>query len=196
MMRVVRLVIGSMFNALPGWMVLVSGMALTAMALLMPAWREHQVLRWQHDVLSEEARQLDERVNAYQRFHDALASDDLAAVGRMAYYALHLRPEGTESAASLGRPDGGATAYVSRFRGSASSPAPDRNTTIEDALDAAVSPHDAAGRRPVPVNSRLARLTGGGSRLVMLAAGMIGVWAGLMMSGGPPRTQDDARSGA
>src|SRR5688572_27063739 len=80
---------------LPGYLLIFSGMALLAMALMVPAWMESRELAWQVSLMELQAKRLADQENSYREFNTALAEDDPVLLERLAFYHLRLKPAGS-----------------------------------------------------------------------------------------------------
>jgi hypothetical protein len=163
---------------LPGWMFMVSGMVLVAAALLAPAWREGQRMKWQLDLMSLQADALVKQGESYHQFHEALASDDPVLLERLAYLHLRLKPAGTETLDTQA-----AAQWLMDAR--------ENNRTGAFSIEAMLhQPLPRAGVDypvPDPPQSRLVRLTTGTYRLAILLVGGLCLAVGLM----PPTIPED-----
>lgn len=179
--------------ALPGWLLLIGGLALLAMAVLTPAWLEHERLAWERDVLAAQTEHLSEQAERYAELHTALAEEDPVLLERLAFVELGLKPVDktpllpeqhgqrhrfAADRSSRTRPGGIALMAVDAGTGRESQ-------THEPAMEReAVRPVNEWPIRPLPrigrelpayeePNTRLTRLTTGDSRFGLIAAGLL-----------------------
>lgn len=157
---------------LPGWMLMLCGLAIVGAALLIPPWLEVRQLAWQKQVMELQATQLETQAHTYERFREALASDDPVLLERLAFVHLRVKPVGVEPLAVPVLRGGGAGIL-------------EPSASIDAWLHTPL-PREGVDYRPYqPIQSRLVRLTTGLSRLVLLGAGLCFVAAGLMATPWP-----------
>lgn len=187
-----------MFEALPGWLYLLAGLTLLAMALLTPTWQANCELTWQRDLMRLQAQRLERQARNYQQFHAALVAEDPILLERLVFIHLHQQPQGKqplEEAGPLTVAGPAAQAQASLWQDLALSSGLGELSAAVDAWLAEPLPVVGVDiAPPKPVNSRLTRLTQGPSRLVMLVAALACLAAGVWSGGGEPG--DIARSRA
>jgi hypothetical protein len=174
---------------LPGWMLLISGLAMIAAAVLTPAWTAVRDLHWQEQIMQVQADRLADQTQAYLSFHDALVHDDPVLLERLAFHYLSYKPVGVrpltgtppaDLAGSVAhanyveRP--GAAATVGTGPGVLTVAQGDR---IDDWLRVALPQVGVDYPVQRPVRSRLVRITRGWSGLALIAAGALLVMVGL-----------------
>ena len=81
-------------SRVPGWLFLLSGMALIGLTVLVKPWMQCNQLRRQHDLMQVQAQNLGHQQEAYQRFYSMLQSRDPVLLQRLAYHYLNLKPVG------------------------------------------------------------------------------------------------------
>lgn len=182
--------LGERFLAiLPGWMFLLSGLALLAMAILTPEWLAYRHLDWQRDLMREQAERFEAQAQHYADFHEALAADDPVLLERLAFTQLRLTPVGKQplQAPTTDPVASGRTVFTQHRPGGAPQPEPPPLLASESAaVDAWLTePLPQVGvdvAPPRPINSRLTRLATGPHRTALIAAGLAclaaGVWSG------------------
>jgi hypothetical protein len=77
-------------DAMPGWMFLLSGLALFAVVVLTPPWLAHQQQAWRLQVMQAQADALSRQTERYEAFANALAEDDAVVLERLAMTHLRL----------------------------------------------------------------------------------------------------------
>ena len=148
----------------PGWLMVLAGIAIVGMAVLVPAYMELRRAAWELSVVRAQADALAEQVGRYETFYAALLDGDPAVLERLALTQMRIAP-------------------TSR------SPVP-----IDDprapSIDAAPGDIDRWLRVDVPevgkdvpayveAESRLTRMTRGPMRIAMLIGGVAVIGAGL-----------------
>lgn len=152
---------------MPGWLLVLCGLAIVGAAVLIPAWLEVRQLTWQHDVMALQAGQLETQAQGYERFREALASDDPVLLERLAYVHLRLKPAGVTPLFATSSRRGQEASIL------------DPSASIDAWLHTPL-PQEGVDYRPYqPIQSRMVRLTTGLSRLVVLGAGLCFIAAGL-----------------
>lgn len=181
--------------ALPGWVLLVCGVAVAGAAVLVPSWLEVRQLRWQQEVMEMQARQLQQQASGYERFREALAADDPVLLERLAFVHLRVKPAGVSPLVVPVSQRGGPGVGVLR-RGADHGAMPeltllDPSASIDAWLHTPMPREGVDYQAYQPIQSRLVRLTTGISRLVLLVAGLCFVAAGLWAT--PVGDQRDVR---
>lgn len=176
--------LGRAIDALPGTVMVLGGLALIAMAMLVPAWRELDRLDAQRAFIAQQAEALTQQQARYEGFHAALVAEDPVLIERLAYTQLRREPIDRSTVS-----DAGVSEALSPYASVLNELPPgdiDRWLRVEppspgesEVWDA--SPAALAGQS----DSRLIRLAGGTTRFVLLAAGAICLVAGLWW--GPSR---------
>jgi len=148
---------------LPGWMFLASGIALMGMAVLTQPWLDCRQLQWQHDIMQLQASQLAKQKQAYGQFHQALKSQNLVLLERLAYHQMRLKPAGSRTLTpiKLGQ-----------------------NQTIEGWLHTPLPRVGIDYPALDPARSKLVRISTGSTRLPLMAVGILSVTAALLWAGG------------
>lgn len=82
--------------SLPGWLLLLGGITLMAMALLTPAWLALRDLQWQQDVMEAQVHRLLQQQQRYAAFLAALESEDPVLLEHLAYTQLRMVPTGKD----------------------------------------------------------------------------------------------------
>ncbi|MEM8783262.1 MAG: hypothetical protein AAGE65_10475 [Planctomycetota bacterium] len=171
--------LGRAIDALPGMVMVLGGLALIAMATLVPAWRELDRLDAQRAFIAQQAEALIDQQQRYEDFHTALAAEDPVLLERLAYTQLRREPIDRKTVESGGvsealspsaavldeLPPGDIDRWLR-----VEPPSPGESEAWPDA-----SPAATAGAS----SSRMVRLAGGTMRFVLLAAGAMCVVAGL-----------------
>ncbi len=154
---------------LAGWLLLLGGLAMLAMASLTPLWLEHRDLSWQQSVMREQTDRLLEQKQRYVDFHDALKRGEPVLLTRLAYQQFRLKPAGAQML--IDRP------LAANRLGLASDVA-----SVEAWLHVPTLQVGSDVLPPPPVQSHLVRLTTGLGRVVMLAVGIGCVAMGVMLN--------------
>lgn len=176
---------------LPGWMLLLGGVAMVAMITLVPPWLECRRLDWQAQVMALQTQQLTGQQIAYEQFLTALREDDPVVVERMAYYHLRLKPVGTSTLDELQQMQTTQAAVYNQLAGhsygmvNGAAVLPLNKVwstlpTIEDLLAKPLyrpSQYCPAGVVP---DSRMVRLVSGPARHLMLGFGVLCLFFGLL----------------
>ena len=118
---------------LGGWLPLGGGLALIALAMLLPAWGDLHETRRQLDQLSVTLADQTERLHRYQQLIVSVRNDDPMILQRLAWNELRLKPVGAEV---LGEPplDGRMAAVHERWVGGPTAialPAPEGDSKLE-----------------------------------------------------------------
>lgn len=195
---------------LPGWMFLISGMAIVGLALLVPTWMEWRELKWRLDLMRLQTQRIVEQHDRFKQFNEALASDDPILLERLAFYHLSLKREGL-TPLQVGTVAAPAKPLISRTSNPAPDARPGRRTpttrgdqpdiipalanrtiapptpAIEDLLERQLPVPGVDYPAYTPVQSRLVRITTGQLRLPLIAAGLLAILAGLYMPTPAPR---------
>lgn len=189
------------FAQLPGWMFLLSGMALLSIAAITPSWLECRELAWKRDVMRLQAQRLDEQTQAYEQFHQALASDDPVLLERLAYFQLRLKPAGTQTLFESPLPGNVSRGpmLVSQRRGDRFSPMATATSSVATQdLQQTMAAVEIWLHRPVPrvgvdyapyqpLRSRLVDLSTGRTKIWVLVAGLILIVMALLPGSLPKR---------
>ena len=175
-----------LLRALPGWLCLLGGLALIALAVLTPAWVSSRSLAQQHQVMAAKARRAEARVERREQFLAALDRGEPLLLERLAYLELRLRP---------------ADKRPLLMRGRASQPEPLLSPVMAKPREATAQlvPAGRFAHRPPPTRlakqsavpeTRLTRLTTGHSRWWLLAAGVLCAVGGLLAGNGRAEAED------
>lgn len=188
--------------ALPGWLLLVGGLALVALGVLTPQWLENERLAWRQTVLTAQTAHLTAQAERYTELHQALAEEDPVLLERVAFVELGLKPVGktpllpapaepprqapglyhfaSAGAAGADRadrtPPHAGTSEGASDRLAVANLIAEQRRAMRPVTDWPIQPLPRAGRDlPVyePPNTRLTRLTQGQSRLGLIAAGLL-----------------------
>jgi hypothetical protein len=152
--------------AMPGWLLTICGLVIVGSAVLIPPWLEVRQLAWQKDVMTLQAQQLAAQSENYQRFREAIASDDPVLLERLAYVHLRVKPAGVSPLVTASERHGDVSIL-------------DPSASIDAWLHTPL-PQEGVDYRPYqPIQSRLVRLTTGLSRIVLLGAGLCFMAAGI-----------------
>lgn len=151
------------FHFDPGWLFILSGLALCAAGILLPAQADVKALQRQLEQLRDEESRALARLKAHADFLDQVDRADPALIKRLAAAQLNLVPEGD-------RPVLRAT----------SNTAP-----VTNWVDSTVS-FDIRPPKPQPV-STLSRWATGPQRLWMFGGGILAVFIGVLLSPAPVR---------
>ncbi|MCC7204247.1 MAG: hypothetical protein IT441_04155 [Phycisphaeraceae bacterium] len=81
-------------NGLPGWIFLLGGTLLIGGIVLIRPLMVLQRLSWEAELLSVQAKQIEDQRTAYAQFAKALDERDPVLLERLAYVYLHLQPRG------------------------------------------------------------------------------------------------------
>ncbi len=144
---------------LPGWMLLISGLAIVAATVLTPTWMSLREVDWQRQVMREQIERLERQRERYAQFHAALVDDDPVLLERLAYTQLRYQPVEAMLMAEADALDASIAAYLAE--------------PAQGVLPA----------RPPTIDTRLVRLTTGPTRAPLLAAGLLCLVGGLWMGG-------------
>ena len=170
----------TLLTALSGWLPLVAGMTLVGMTVITPEWLGWRELRWQRDMLALQAKGLSEQRAGYAGFYDAVMADDPVLLERLAFTQLHIKPADKRLLDGVGNVWAGDKAVAvggGLTEGTAWTDQGPGEIESWLAVPLPVVGRDIATLQPM--NTRLTRLTGGRSRYVLLAVGMICLLAGL-----------------
>jgi hypothetical protein len=161
MASVVARQIDRVLAAVPGWLVMLGGLVLLAVAMVVPLHQETARLAWRGEVMQQQLDALVRQRMRYEQFLAALEDDDPVLLSRLAYAQWRYQP----AEASL-LPVGGFTedASISRWL---------------------AEPMPALPAGPPTVDNRLTRLTDGRSRLVLLITALLCIVGGLLWRGRP-----------
>lgn len=155
--------------ALPGWLLLLGGITLLAMALLVPAWLALRDLQWQHTVMEAQVDRLLQQQQRYSAFLAALESEDPVLLEHLAYTQLRMVPAGKDVLENAGGGSALADASVAQWL---------------------YQPMPRVGQEmpALPkINSRMTRLTTGPMRILFCVAALTCAAAGVFWRG---RTDD------
>ena len=85
-----------LIGASAGMLLVGCGLALIAMAVLVPALQSQQRSAWELGVVRQQAEALAEQVHRYERFYMAVLRDDPDVLERLALSQMRLAPDGRE----------------------------------------------------------------------------------------------------
>jgi len=173
--------LGRFVDGLPGWVFLLAGAALTAAPVLMPGYLTSHEMAWQRDLLAAQARALNEEQPAYRQLNDALNERDPALLERVAFHYLHLKPADKTLLVDEAR-------LAAQQLGTIASTGNPLQTAMGVEFSSTV---ESWVKRPVPrvgvdwpaysaPNTRLLRISAGRSGIVLAAAGLMLIAAGLV----------------
>jgi len=153
---------------MPGWILLLSGLALLGVTLLAPAWTSQQQLVWQRDVMQAQFTHLQAQQQRYAEFYEAIQNDDPVLLEHLAYTQMRFKPAGKQLLEM------------------------DRSERMEQ-LSASIAawlhkPLPRVGRQIEPLmgtDTALTRLTTGSSRFVLYAVAIGCLGTGLASRGVP-----------
>lgn len=151
------------FHFDPGWLFILSGLALCAAGILLPAQADVEALQRQLEQLRDEESRALARLKAHADFLDQVDRADPALIKRLAAAQLNLVPEGD-------RPVLRATSNT---------------VPVTNWVDSTVS-FDIRPPKPQPV-STLSRWATGPQRLWMFGGGILAVFIGVLLSPAPVR---------
>ncbi|MCX5660484.1 MAG: hypothetical protein NTW19_12285 [Planctomycetota bacterium] len=198
MFRPILRIIERILAPLPGWLFLLSGLAIVGLALLVPTWMEWRELKYRLDLMRVQTEQMVKQRDSFSQFNEALASDDPVLLEQLAYHHLRLKREGVTpmAPATLGaaitpvmnrlRPNGGTPDRPLIIPALAGRPVAPAALSIEDMLERPLPTPGVDYPNYEPVQSRLVRITTGRLRMPLVAAGLLAIVAGLYMPT-PPR---------
>lgn len=86
--------IDRVFDALPGWLFVLCGLALVSIVVLTPAWLDAHETAWRLKVMQAQAQALHEQAQRYRDFQTALEADDPVVLERLAMTHLRMRLTG------------------------------------------------------------------------------------------------------
>ena len=166
---------------LPGWLFLLSGMALVGFGMLVPVRHDLQQLQWRCELMRLQAQQLQHQETEYKQFHLALATDDPTVLERLAYYQFHLKPTGAQ--AFRATPDRSLLAAGSGQSDAMSADPPPwlQTPTLESMLHQPLPRLNRSRQLPESMQSRLVRLTSGHTRPAMLGSGLACICVGMLL---------------
>jgi len=150
--------IGPGLRRAPGWIYLLSGLAVLSASLLLPPWLECRELAWRRDVMRQRLERLRDVREAYEDIQLAAERNDPVVLQRLAFEVLRVKPVGATllEAEAARRPPRPIEAWVD--------PPPVREPAYE------------------PVRSTLVRSTTGVKRYLAAAAGLMLIVGGLASS--------------
>ncbi len=149
----------------PGWLFVLAGLALCAAGLLVPAQQDLRSMRGQLDQLAHERHLRAARLEAHASFLAKIEQGEPAVVRRLAAAQLNLIPAGDRPVLLASSRNDSVTEWVNRTVAAATPPA------------------------STPPDTWLARMTGGGRRLWILAGGIFVIFVGLLIDAGPTAAQ-------
>jgi len=152
----------------PGWPFLLGGVLVVGAAMLLPAWRDVQTVRFERDQLAALVDAASQRLAATQSIRESLRRGDAELNQRLIAWQHNRLPVG-DTAIAREIYTAGVLGWV--------------DSTVPDAADVA-SP---------PVATRLERLVSGPSRLWILGAGLLMIFIGLV-GFGTSRSEDEGLS--
>lgn len=150
---------------LGGWLMLIAGGLLIALAVLTPVKLEVQRLAHQQQIMQEHLGALTTENDNYVRLIGAVKSNDPLLLQRLAWNELHLKPAGTQTIDGLLPSEPGATSTYQQWL----TPAEPDLAPVDRAFYAA---HDSA----------LVRLMTGKKRPLIMIAGAVLLGMGLITS--------------
>lgn len=161
-MRVVLRQLGNRIERadLGGWLPLVAGIGLVAIAVLLPAWQDLQDARRQHRHLSLAVAAHTAQLHRYQQLIVSVRNDDPVILKRLAWNELRLKPVGAEV---FGEP-----------------PADRRLQAVHRRWVTQAAP--MPGRLTGPRDTKLDRLIAGPTRPAVLLGGALLIGFGLLTS--------------
>ena len=154
----------------PGWLFVVAGLALCAVGLLVPAQRDLRTMRRQVTLLAQEWDRQARELEAHEIFLEQIQDREPDVIRRLAAAQLNLVPAGETPVLLASSRDAPVSEWISR--------------TVSTGGSTPVDPTDTTTNI-----SWLAQVTQGGGRLWILGAGIFAVFLGLLVDGGPTRTQ-------
>lgn len=183
---------------IPGWLLLLAGLALIALAVLVPTWAESREMQWQLGLVREQAKRMEEQQKSYTDFDHALAADDPVLVEKLAFFHLRLKPVNAEPLFSPWNPPMQAPSSAKLVRAGQKPGqvqpvgAPAGNVpSVEQLLHKPMPEPGVDYPEYRPVETRLTRLTSKpATRALMLAAGICCVVGGLLMNPRPQLIRD------
>ena len=153
----------------PGWLFLLGGVLVVGAAMLLPAWRDVQTVRFERDQLAAQVDVASQRLAATHSIRDSLRRDDAELKQRLIAWQHNRLPVGDTALAR--------EIYTAGVLGWIDSTVP------------------AVAEVAIPrVPTRLERLVSGPPRLWMLGAGVLMVFVGLV-GFGASRSEDEPLSG-
>ncbi|MDG1838866.1 MAG: hypothetical protein P8I91_08710 [Phycisphaerales bacterium] len=153
----------------PGWPFLLGGVLVVGAAMLLPAWRDVQSVRFERDQLAAQVDTASQRLAATYSIRESLRRDDAELKQRLIAWQHNRLPVGDIALAR--------EIYTAGVLGWIDS-------TVPAVAEVAIP----------PVPTRLERLVSGPSRLWMLGAGVLMVFVGLV-GFGASRSEDEPLSG-
>lgn len=192
--------VNAVLRRAPGWLLILGGVALVAIAVLAPAYRQCQRMTWQKRSMQRHAAELARLKAAYADTEIAMADHDPILLGRLAFRYMHMKPLQSlvlsdirrdtldprhvvpAELAALGLEPVHAPQHADH-RPNYATPTPSSQIT-------------ALGRYPPMPETRsyLVTLTTGVNRLIALAVGVLYVFAGLTFDGRPRAEPEHTRS--
>lgn len=198
MLRTIWNFIERIVAPIPGWLLLLAGLALIALAVLVPTWAESRAMQWQLSLVREQAKRMEEQQKSYTDFDSALAADDPVLVERLAFFHLRLKPANAEPLfspwnATLPPKTNGTTPKPANGMRSIGAPA-GNVPSVEQLLYKPMPTPGVDFPEYQPVETRLTRLTTKPvTRVLMLAAGICCVVGGLLMNPKPQLIADPSQ---
>ncbi len=163
---------GSAAASLSGWLLILGGMAMLAIAVLTPQWIENHRLAWERDLMQLQAQTLEQQAERYDHFLKAVEFGDPAVLRRLALAHLRMSPDEMKLLESpAGTTEPSTDRDAADLAGSAA---------LEDWLSL---PTPVVGRDVAPFeepDTRLVRLATGWYRLPLVLAGAVCLMVGLM----------------
>ncbi|MFA7237417.1 MAG: hypothetical protein WC058_11180 [Phycisphaeraceae bacterium] len=150
---------------LGGWLMLLAGALLIALAVLTPAALDVRRLKYQQQVMQEHLTTLTTENDNYIQLIGAVKSNDAPLLQRLAWNELHLKPAGSQPVDGVLPSEPGATTLYQQW---VVPPEPDL-TPVDRAFAAS---H----------NTQLVRLMTGPKRPMMMIAGAVLIGMGLITS--------------
>ncbi len=182
-----------MAAALPGWLLLIAGMAITATGVFAEDWSKNHAMFWQRDIIKTQSTQIAEQKNNYVMFNTALAKEDPILLERLAMTQLRLKPEQFD-VPGVSKPVLLASNTIANLKDKGK-PLQARTLPpvipVEDLLSHPVSHPGVNVSEYRPPSSTLLSICSGNSRLGVIAAGILCMLAGLISPSGNPE-EDEA----
>lgn len=182
-----------------GWVLLLSGLTMLGMATVTPLWLEHRQLRWQRDVMAQQAQALAEQADRYRAFEEALENDEPVLLARLAYQQLRLKPVGAiavpayPGALPLEMPDPRQQHVLTADRHAPPEPQPLKALAADGSIESWL--HEPVPRvgvdvmPPPEIDSYLVRMASGFRQAALLLVGVICLASGLLLGHGAPAAE-------
>jgi len=167
---------------LPGWLFLIAGLAMIGAVVLTPTWLAADALAGRHALMAAQREAMLEHRERYQHFYTALKRGDPLLLERLAYEQLRLKPRDARPAFPR-RADDPGQAIPGGGEGRAGFRAGPSMIPVTDWLARPLPQAGSDATIERPRQSMLTRIATGGSRWVLLAAGLLCVAGGLLAGG-------------